>query len=209
MTIRGIIYDCDGVLFESHRANLAYYNRVMEAFGKPEVTSADPQACHLCHTAASPVVFSTLLGDCDQQEVLRFAAGLDYRQFMPYMTPEPGMESTLQELSQRMPLAVATNRGTSMPEILAHFGLSDYFSVVVTSRDVPRPKPFPDMLWKAAERLELNPEELLFVGDSELDCQAATAAGIEFVAYKSDLGSRRITHHQELAQLLGQLTSTI
>lgn len=200
--IRGIIYDCDGVLFESRAANLAYYNAVLRQLGEPLVAAEDRIKAHLCHTAASPEVFAGLLGTERVEEALACAATLDYRRFIPFMTPEPGMVDTLAVLSAQMPLAVATNRGTSMPEILQHFSLGQYFQAVVTSRDVERPKPYPDMLELAARRLGLRNNELLFVGDSELDCAAAARAGIRFAAYKGDLpGELKIGSHSELAAL--------
>lgn len=207
--IRGIIYDCDGVLFESRAANLAYYNAVLLQLGEPVVAAHDSAKAHLCHTAASPEVFAGLLGPVRVEQALACAAALDYRQFIPFMTPEPGMVETLAALSVRMPLAVATNRGTSMPEILSHFGLSHYFQAVVTSRDVARPKPHPDMLELAARRLGLRENELLFVGDSELDSTAAMRAGIRFAAYKGDLpGELKIRSHGELAALFNATEGT-
>jgi HAD superfamily hydrolase (TIGR01509 family) len=103
------------------------------------------------------------------------------------MQPEPGMSEALAVLSTRYPLAVATNRGKSMPDIISHFELGDHFKTVVTSHDVPRPKPFPDMLLEAARRLQIPPGDLLFIGDSELDQAAAQAAGMAFAAYKQKL----------------------
>lgn len=182
--IRGVIFDCDGVLFESRRANLAYYNAILARFGEPEVSEAEPERANLCHAAASPEVLATLLGFERAPAALEFAASLDYRQFIPWMDPEPGMREALAQLSAQMPLAVATNRGTSMPEILDHFGLQGYFSTVVTSRDVERPKPHADMLLLAAKRLGLPLAALLFVGDSVYDRMAAESAGIPFVAYR-------------------------
>lgn len=200
---KGIIYDCDGVLFESRQANLAYYNRVQEYFGEPPVRSEDRERAHLCHTAASPKVFEVLLGPDRVSAALEFAATVDYRQFIPYMEPEPGMVNALATLARHLPLAVATNRGTSMPEILRHFELCDYFSAVVTSRDVPRPKPYPDMLLLAAERLRRKPDELLFIGDSELDREAAAAARIPFASYKGELGADiAVRHHAEVVSLV-------
>lgn len=187
--VRGIIFDCDGVLFESRQANLEYYNTIFSIMGEAPVTKDDRERAHLCHTAASPVVFEVVLGSERLGEALGIASKIDYRQFIPFMTPEPGMVEALSCLSERFPLAVATNRGTSMKEILCHFDLDRYFSAVVTSRDVERPKPHPDMLHLASERLGIQEEDLLFVGDSELDRQAALTAGIPFVAYKSDVES--------------------
>lgn len=200
--IRGIIFDCDGVLFESRKANLAYYNTVLEYFDEAPVDESDQARAHLCHTAASTHVFTELLGAEKVPHALSVAAELDYRQFIPFMTPEPGMQEALERLSAYYPLAVATNRGYSMSSILEHFGLSDYFRTVVTSRDVERPKPEPDMLHEAARRLQSAPQELLFIGDSELDQAAAKKAGMRFAAYRGDLQADvNLGHHSELVAL--------
>lgn len=201
--IRGIVFDCDGVLFESRKANLAFYDRILAHFGEGPVDPGDSKLTRLCHTAASPEVLATLLGAERAEAALAYACTLDPRQFFEYMTPEPDLLWTLQMLSERFPLGVATNRGASMPEILSHFGLSGYFRTVVTSRDVPRPKPHPDMLFLAAFQLGADPREIVFVGDSELDRQAARAAGSPFVAYRWEgEGGIRIEGHRDLVSLL-------
>lgn len=202
--IRGIVFDCDGVLFESRNANLAFYNCVLTHFGEPLVEASDREKAHLCHTAASPRVFEHLLGAERTEQALLLAAKLDYTQFVPFMIPEPGMKDALAQLSQLYPLAVATNRGSSMPGILDHFGLSRFFQTVVTSRDVEHPKPAPDMLHEVAKRLGYATRELLFIGDSELDQEAALSAGMPFAAYQGDLQADvRLCHHDELVALFG------
>lgn len=203
MEFCGVIFDCDGVLFESRRANLAYYNLVLTQMGEAPVTEKDEARAHLCHTASSPQVLAELLGPQRLDEGLRLAAGIDYRQLIPHMTPEPEMVEALAELSASIPLAVATNRGTSMVQILEHFQLQPFFRAVVTCRDVPRPKPHPDMLLLAAQRLGCTREKLLFVGDSELDREAALGAGIRFAAYKGDVGGDyQVKSHRELVSLI-------
>ena len=198
----GVIFDCDGVLFESRKANLAYYNTVLNYFGESLVEESDHARAHLCHTAASTHVFAQLLGEKRAPKALSFAAELDYHQFIPFMEPEPGMKEALSQLAGSYPLAVATNRGYSMPSILEHFGLSGYFQTVVTSRDVERPKPAPDMLHEAARRLQYATHELLFVGDSELDQAAALSAGMPFAIYRGDLQADvRLEHYDELVGL--------
>lgn len=201
--IRGIIFDCDGVLFESRKANLAYYNAVLASFGEPPVTDSDHDKAHLCHTAASVHVLQTLLGEERAPAALSLAEKLDYHQFIPYMQPEPGMQEALSNLAGIFPLAIATNRGYSMPDILAYFDLNQYFRTVVTSRDVRQPKPAPDMLHEAARRLNLDPSDLLFIGDSELDQRAARSAGMPFAVYRGELeADLRLNHHGELVDLL-------
>lgn len=201
--IQGVIFDCDGVLFESRRANLAYYNAVLTHFNQPLVDDNDQEKASLCHTAASPEVFKSLLGEKRVAAALEFSAQLHYRQFIPWMDPEPGLYEVLDELSASRPLAVATNRGTSMPEILSHFKMEHFFKAVVTSRDVERPKPHADMLFLAAEKLGLPLDRLLFIGDSIYDKMAADAAGVQFVAYKPQFEHEPfLSSHSELATLL-------
>lgn len=202
-TLKGIVFDCDGVLFESRSANLAYYNAVLKHFGVAPVRPEETERAHLCHTAASPQVFAELLGAERAKEALAMAAVLDYRSFISEMLPEPFLAETLAALAASYPLAIATNRGVSMLEILEHFALSNYFSTVVTSRDVPRPKPYPDMLHLAAQRLGFAEGELLFVGDSELDQAAARGAGMRFVAYRNGtIGGRCVDSHRDLLELV-------
>jgi len=202
--IKGVIFDCDGVMFESRRANLAYYNDILTFFGEEPVSETDRERATLCHSAASPEVLATLLGPERLDRALQIATAIDYRKFIPYMTPEPGLFEVLEQLSARLPLAVATNRGYSMPEILEHFSLSRFFTTVVTSRDVERPKPHPDMLFLAQEKLGIAPGNLLFVGDSVYDLAAAESAGIPFAAYKPSFvaDSPVESHHHLLEYVL-------
>ncbi|MBW2451943.1 MAG: HAD family hydrolase [Deltaproteobacteria bacterium] len=208
--IKGLVFDCDGVLFESRRANLAYYNTILKLLGEPTVSEDDNERANLCHTAASPQVFSGLLGQHRVDDALRIAETVDYRQFIPCMDPEPGLKESLSALARRYPLAIATNRGFSMPQILEHFELLKYFATVVTSRDVSRPKPFPDMLIEAAKRMQLSIDDLLFIGDSELDQAAARSAGMCFAVYRGELeADLAINHHHELVEFfIGQKPCT-
>lgn len=199
--VKGVIFDCDGVLFESRKANLAYYNRILSAFDYAPVVPEQRELSHLCHTASSPDVLATLMSKEHVTPALEYAAQLDYRDFIPYMEPTPGLQLMLEGLSQSLPLAIATNRGTSIRPILDHFGFGHFFKVIVNSKDVPRPKPEPDMLFLAAERLGVVPQDCLFVGDSELDQKAAERAGIPFVGYGGGVeGEYSTSDHQQLLE---------
>jgi HAD superfamily hydrolase (TIGR01509 family) len=201
--LKAVIFDCDGVMFESRRANLAYYNQILAQFSYPAVLPDQVERAHLCHTASSPVVLKTLLGEENLTAALTFASELDYREFIPFMEQEPQLIDVLKELEKQYPLAVATNRGYSIKAILAHFDLLDYFATVVTCHDVAAPKPAPDMLLLAAAELNVFPEQCLFIGDSTLDRQAADSAGMPFVGYGgAQPGEMNIDRHMELLDYL-------
>ena len=201
--IEAVIFDCDGVMFESRQANLAYYNRILVEFSYPPVSVDQKDRALLCHTASSPEVLANLLREEDLSPALNFAATLDYREFIPHMEPEANLLDLLEHLSGKYPLAIATNRGKSILSVLDHFSLQGFFDVVVTSHDVERPKPAPDMLFLAAEKLSIEPENCLFIGDSELDKLAAAEAKVQFVGYGGGVsGMISLSNHLELLDYL-------
>ena len=201
--IDAVIFDCDGVMFASHRANLAHYNRILAEFSYPLVSPEQKEMAQMCHTASSPEVLANLFHPDDLFAARKFAATLDYREFIPYMEPEADFLNLLQLLSGDYPLAVATNRGKSILTILEHFSLKQFFSVVVTSHDVERPKPAPDMLLLAVERLKVEATDCLFIGDSELDKSAAAAANIQFAGYGGEVSATiSLSNHLELLNYL-------
>jgi len=86
---------------------------------------------------------------------------------------------------------------------LQSFGLQEYFSCVMTAARVENPKPHPEPLWKVLEHYGIQAKEALFIGDSDVDRQAAEAAGVPFVAYRGDRPALAgLEKHQDLLLLL-------
>ena len=62
--------------------------------------------------------------------------------------------------------------------LLQHLGVAEMFDVVLGPEDVALPKPAPDMLLSAIERLGMAKEQVLYVGDMTVDIQSARGAGV-------------------------------
>ena len=202
--IKVVIYDCDGVMFDSFEANLAFYVMVMEHFGMPPLDRTDADTMRVLHTYCNRDVLAYLFsGDDRLDEVRAFSATIDYRKLFPLMLMEEGLRETLEALHGRVQLAVCTNRASSMELLLESFGLERYFSLVMTAGRVVNPKPHPEPLLKVLAHYGITASEALFVGDSEVDRQAADAAGVPFVAYRGDMRAiARIDRHLDLLELL-------
>ena len=140
----------------------------------------------------------------DYEAALSCAGRIDYRELVPFMRLEEGFIDTLEALKLQVGLAVCTNRSTSMDMVLESFGLTGYFGCDMTASRVAHPKPHPEPLLRVLEHYGIGPAEALFVGDSDVDRQAAAAAGVPFIAYKADLPAMaRIDRHAEILGLLG------
>ena len=59
-------------------------------------------------------------------------------------------------------------------------GFKDFFPVIVTSEQVNRGKPFPDIFLEAAKRMGVPPNECLVLEDSPAGIEAAMAAGMDY-----------------------------
>ena len=201
---KAVIYDCDGVMFDSFAANLAFYDRIMAMLGRPSLDQGNEEQMRVLHTYANREVLAWFFPDPDEFAAsVRAAAAIDYRDLVPLMVMEDGFRETLDLLRQRVELAVCTNRSTSMGMVLDSFALTPYFGCVMTASQVANPKPHPEPLLKVLEHYAISPREALFVGDSAVDCEAARAAGVPFVAYKADLPSlARIDHHRTILDFL-------
>lgn len=197
-----VIYDCDGVILDSIESNYIFYNRVMEFLGRAEIDRDDCEAKRVLHTYSfNNVMEYFFAGDPQREEAFKFAKTIHYRDLMPYMRMEDGFVNALDLLKGHTNLAICTNRATSMDMIIEDFGLTGYFGYVMTASQVTNPKPHPEPLLKVLNYFKATPEEALFIGDGEVDMQAAKSAGIPFISYKSHLPAlARIQHHTEIVQ---------
>jgi phosphoglycolate phosphatase len=91
----------------------------------------------------------------------------------------PGVREGLETLAQAgFPLACITNKSARFTgPLLARIGFARYFSLVLSGDSLPKKKPDPLPLIHTAETFKVQPVELLMIGDSLNDAQAARAAG--------------------------------
>ena len=146
MTKRLVILDCDGVLFDSADANVAFYNAILERMGRAPL---DAEGEVLAHWMGSPQLIAKLFAaDEDGHRAARaLAKELDYTPFLHLMHPVPELAETLRWIRERSSTALATTRGSTVPQLLEHFGLDVHFDLVVGTHQVARPKPAPPGSW--------------------------------------------------------------
>ncbi len=185
MSIKAVIFDCDGVLFDSHEANRVYYSTLAQDFGRPPLTDAETDYVH-SHTVFESVehVFRETPEVVEEAHKVRAERG--YGPFYKLMIPEPGIFECLERIKERYKLAVFTNRSDTITGVLETHRMSSYFPLVVSCLDVARPKPDPEGLFRVLEAFSIRPDQAVYIGDALTDSQAAGAAGVKFIAYKNE-----------------------
>ena len=77
---------------------------------------------------------------------------------------------------------VTTKYHRRIQEILTVNAVERLVDAIVGGDDVKRPKPDPEGILSLQERFDIPPKEMLYVGDSVVDAQAAQAAHVDFIA---------------------------
>lgn len=181
--IKAVVFDCDGVMFDTAQANRKFYNDILAAFNKPPLDDAQFINIHMMTVkAAVEYLFPEM---DDHRPVYQMIKTIGYGSVIPLMVMEPGLLQLLDAIKQAgLVCGVATNRTDTMGRVLIQHKLKASFDIVITASDVVNPKPFPDQLEKIMGAYALLPRQIVFIGDSIYDEKAAEAAGTWFIAFK-------------------------
>ena len=180
-----IVFDCDGVMFDSIEANRIYYNDLLVAFGYPPMSDEDLSFVHMHNVTDSVNHIFRHYPNQDMDEVHRFRLQTDFLTYLPHMKIEPDLEEFLSYAKPRFRLAISTNRTTTMQPLLQEFRLTGYFELVVTAGDVKNPKPAPDALYKILDYFQCTADETIFIGDSHVDQLHTESAGVPLIAFRN------------------------
>jgi len=182
--IKLVVFDCDGVLFDSKMANKAFYNHICEKNHRRPLSDKDIDYVHV-HTVDEAIDYLFEENPDLLQKASVYATQVDYTPFFRHMEIEPFLIEILNFLKSNLPVAVLTNRTTTMKALLKTFGLDDIFDMVVTAMDVKIPKPDPEGMKILIKKFNILPHEILYIGDSVIDQQVAATTGVFFASYKN------------------------
>jgi len=178
--LRGVIFDMDGVLVDSHPIHKRAWRQLLASAGR-DVTDAELE--FVTNGAKREDILRHFLGDLtsDQIEALGRQKHELFEAQVAKLLPVRGLEKFLASLDRaQIPLAVVTNAARARTELtLSILGLSHRFAVVFTGDDVPNGKSDVTVFQKTAESLGAHPQNLLVIEDSRLGIFAAKRAGMK------------------------------
>jgi beta-phosphoglucomutase len=180
--IRAIIFDFDGVLFDSEPVR---FRAGAEALAEIGVTMAWEDFVRFWLGRPDEAGLRAVMGDrfARQGPQVLERRNAIYDQRLDEVQPFPDGGQVLRRVPQGIRLAIATgSRRLDVEGILWRAVMTQSFQTIVTAEDYARPKPAPDPFQAAARLLQLSPASCLVVEDSPAGVDAAQAAGMPVVA---------------------------
>lgn len=181
--IKAIFFDFDGTIADTAPGIVKTMEQTFLRMGTPIPSEAEMRS-----TIGLPLKQALQqLGQYSDADAEK--ATLTYRQLFStyevgYVRIFPGVKETLEELArQGLRLAIVTSRESfSLDSICQRHGIDSAFETRVTATDNLTPKPAPDMVLTLLQRMGLQKEEVLVVGDTTFDIGMGQSAGCRTVA---------------------------
>jgi beta-phosphoglucomutase len=209
--MKAVIFDMDGVIVDSESRHERAFLEVLQEIGCGEshgmrfadfIGRSDREAWLDFLTRNKPVQTLEELLSMKRDRVLQII-----RHEQPVFE---GLRELVEKLSGTYLLAVASGSDREVVrEVLALPGLQHFFKAVVSSADVSRGKPAPDIFLRAAERLGVPATECWAIEDSKPGIAAGRAAGMRVIAITNthpaeELGAAThvVRTYQEIGELL-------
>ena len=173
-----IIYDIDGTLLNTLNMNMYPLMKIIK-----EETGEDWTFEQVLKFAAYPgmKVMEELEVNNPEEVYARWVQYVNEYKASPY----EGMDDVLKTLHEKLRFSVVSSKNKKQYDIdVVSLGLDDYMEVVVLEDDTSKHKPDPEPLLLCIERLGLNKEDVIYIGDAYSDLLASRNAGIDFAFAK-------------------------
>jgi len=178
-----VIFDLDGVLIDSEQVWDDVRREFVAAQGGRWHARAQRDMMGMSSPEWSRYVSTELGVDLPPEEIsLQVVARLTdvYRRRLPLL---PGATDAVKRLAQRWPLGLASSSNRELIDlVLGESGLAPLFAVTVSSEEVARGKPAPDVYLEAARGLGAKPARCVAIEDSHNGIASAAAAGMRVIA---------------------------
>ena len=170
-----ILFDMDGVLVDSLDSWWFALNSALKAYNHKQISKDEFLERYWGHDLYDNIERMNL-----PVEVGRFCNNV-YGEHIDRIKIYNETKDTLQKLRNYKKAIITNTPKDCAVQILKRFDIEKYFKFVVTSDDVSMAKPSPEIVLKACERLNVDPEDVILVGDTDSDVKAGRAAGCKVV----------------------------
>ena len=177
--IKGVIFDMDGLMFDTERIWATLWKPALATLGLPYKEGLDAAARGSAGDSMRAVLRRFYGPDCDTDAIMDALHAQAETAFQAPPPKKPGLDELIAYLeAQHIPMVVASSsRMASIRHHLDGWGLTHYFKVIVSGEQFSASKPDPEIFLTAAKALGTVPAETLVLEDSYNGVRAGAAGG--------------------------------
>lgn len=202
------IFDLDGTLIDSYPGILESLNYALTSLGRPTIDLASVKKMvgkgleNLIHQAIGPEKF--------EEGKKLFRTRYDEAHITgTFLLPEV-LKTLTALLDKGIHMSVASNKPSEYTRnILRHLDLERFFTYSFGPEDVQKTKPDPAMLRELMQRMKVEPQEVLYIGDMFMDIQTARNAAVDVAVIPSGGNTRDELASGSPDYLLDRLTEVV
>lgn len=191
MTIKGLIFDCDGTLADTMPLHWRAWSEITSRHG---IHFPEDRFYSLGGVPSHDIL--QMLREEQRLEIDAIAVAKEkeiaYLDLMHQVGPIHEVVNVAREHHGKLPMAVASG-GTKpiIEKVLIHLGIREYFDAVVTCEDVVKQKPAPDIFLEAARRIGIDAKFCRAYEDTDLGMTAIRSAGMHAIDVRFMRGTTR------------------
>jgi HAD superfamily hydrolase (TIGR01509 family) len=181
--VAAVVFDMDGVLIDSEQAWSDAREELARESGGSWAPGTQERMMGMSSPEWSRFMHADLGVPLEPTEISRAVVDRLERRYREHLPLLPRAREAVESLAGCWPLAVASSSNRPLIDLVLRLaGLDGVFRVTVSSEEVPRGKPAPDVYLEAARRLGVRPEECVAVEDSTNGIASAAAAEMQVIA---------------------------
>src|SRR5271157_130566 len=177
--IRGVVFDFDGVIVDSHPVHKRAWRRFLESVGR---TASEEELQFVLDGRKRDDILRHFMGELSADQIVEYGRLKEqfFRDETAHVQPIGGLLRFLEDLEhEQLALAIASSgSGSRVNFLLERLDLKKRFRVVITADEVEQGKPDPAIFLMAAEHLGIDPPDLMAFEDAVSGVIAARSAGM-------------------------------
>jgi beta-phosphoglucomutase len=180
MTIRGFIFDLDGVLTDTAEYHYRGWKRLADEEGIAFTREDNEHLRGIPRRESLMLILKERYYPEEKIQEMMKRKNNYYLEFIREITPAdllPGARELLQEIRQAGLKSALGSASKNAPDVIERLGISQLLNAVSHGGSVERQKPAPDLFLHAAEQLQLQPQECIVVEDAAAGIEAGKAGG--------------------------------
>lgn len=205
--IKAVIFDLDGVIVSTDDCHFRAWKRMADEEGIYFDRGINNRLRGVSRMASLDIVLERSKREYSEREKQELAERKNkyYKELICELTPDdilPGVMDKLENLKENGIKIAIGSSSKNTPIILKQIGLDGYFDAVSDGNNITHSKPDPEVFLKAAEMLNIPPEDCMIVEDADAGIEAGKRAGMKTLAVQGAKGADFSAENLEKCDLI-------